>query len=369
MKKIFFFTFLLSLSFLSCKRNNGFVISANITGFPDSTMFLLENVETGEMLDTTYIVNNKFEFKGKLNTEPQQLDIYSFSNNSFSSCYLFIGNERVTITGDKNDFPRELKISGSKYQDEQNKMNKFSEKYANKSDSLRKIYYQIPDSIRHTKGAELREQIKLNDSLEEQKTIYYIKNNIDSYASLFSIVFYLDKIPRDTLKKMYNELSPKMKKYKYAKSLKTYIDFKSPQIGDKAYNFTAFDKNGKEHNLFEIKTPYILLDFTAFGCGACSYSAPYLRVLDSIYKDSLTVVSLNLNLSKDKWKMSIKYDTITWLTLWNGEGTLTGTAIKYNIRAVPTFFILDKNKRILDKFSMFGENTFINKLDKIILHK
>ena len=112
------------LSTSACKkeeRNKGeYTIIGEVTGFPNGTKFYLRNLMTDDVFDSTTIENNRFKFNGSLASPPEQIWLNTTVDDKFIFTNLLIGNEKITITGDITDFPWNMKIKGSKTQDELN---------------------------------------------------------------------------------------------------------------------------------------------------------------------------------------------------------------------------------------------------------
>lgn len=86
-------------------------------------------------------------------------------------------------------------------------------------------------------------------------------------------------------------------------------------------------KTGTDANLVDfLKLPSVVLQFSAEWCGPCKMLAPIIDELSNQYKD-VSVVKVNVDENTD-------------------------TAIKYNVRGVPTVLFI-KDGEIVDRFSGF----------------
>lgn len=86
-------------------------------------------------------------------------------------------------------------------------------------------------------------------------------------------------------------------------------------------------KKGTDSNFGDmIKSPYVLVQFSAEWCGPCKMLGP---VIDEI---------------------SVQYENINFVKVNVDEST--ETAVKYNIRGVPTVLLI-KDGEIVDRFSGF----------------
>src|SRR5690606_11391022 len=112
MKKIHLI-FILSILLFSCKKDHaskGFVINGTIQNAPDSSkvvMYLYPNTEI--IVDSTIIINEKFQFIGKV--ERPKLAMLRIESTRDSKMF-WLENEKINISGEKGIFVSS-KVSGS----------------------------------------------------------------------------------------------------------------------------------------------------------------------------------------------------------------------------------------------------------------
>src|SRR6185312_9547181 len=152
-------------------------------GFNNGAKFYLKDVDVDSDIDSVVIRNNQFVMRGSLADAPKSLWLYTKTSTNFYYTTLMIGNETITINGDIKDFPFDLSISGSKTQDE------------------------------HTL---LLNQEKAG--YKERNKLFFLKN----------------KYSRDTLRQMFNSLSPQFKQSDFGQRIANYIKV-GPilEVGDK----------------------------------------------------------------------------------------------------------------------------------------
>ena len=366
MSKLFQLIVLLLLtSIYSCQNHNGYIITGNLTGFPDSTMVYLRNLTTEETFDSAMIIGNKFQLKGQLMDEPEQIWWNANVDGKFIYTNLLIGNEKIKMEGDISDFPMNVKITGSKIQDDYNHLRDLTKSFDSKRDSLVQIYFKMTPDEQEEKFKDIwGTQIKTIDDTTRALQIGYIKSHINTYPGIINLGYLKKSMPKDSVKALYDQLNEEIKNSKYAKVIEVYLNEKISEIGDTYHDFEAIDKNGDTIIFSNLIGKYILLDFTAAYCGPCILSAEELRLIDKTYSDYLKIVSFSGDTKKDIWLNSLKRDSVTWLSLWDGKGTYSETYIKYGIQGFPTFVLIDPNGKIIDLWSGYGKGMLENKLQR-----
>lgn len=131
----------------------------------------------------------------------------------------------------------------------------------------------------------------------------------------------------------------------------TITAYKNTSIGTKAPDFSIEFKTSEESefsSLHKLSTSdYYLLVFWSSECGHCLNELPKIKDLVAD-KPQLTVVAFGLENSVSNWAKTIKNypDFIHTVGLGKWDNP---TVISYGISATPTYFILDKSKRIIEK--------------------
>jgi thiol-disulfide isomerase/thioredoxin len=114
--------------------------------------------------------------------------------------------------------------------------------------------------------------------------------------------------------------------------------------------------------LSEIKNEYIILDFWYMGCYPCLKSIPILNNLKMTYGNKIGVIGINsIDTDTSLIKKFIARHKINYDIAYMG----TEAAEKFNVRAYPTLYILNKERKVI-----FGEIGFserlVNKIDSVL---
>ncbi|WP_280648064.1 MULTISPECIES: TlpA disulfide reductase family protein [unclassified Dysgonomonas] len=141
-----------------------------------------------------------------------------------------------------------------------------------------------------------------------------------------------------------------------------------PSINDIFPNIELKDVKNKEAILYNIPTPYILIDFWAAWCAPCRKEIPYLKKALEANKDSLTIYAISLDNAKQAWKNAILTDKSEMFTHVYGGNMTTpeGKEIctRFGITAIPANFLLDKDRKIIAT-NLRGEE-LMRKMEELI---
>lgn len=124
------------------------------------------------------------------------------------------------------------------------------------------------------------------------------------------------------------------------------------RIGSIAADFEFIDIQGRRQTLHSIKAETILLIFGNPDCTACREIMETLenipQVNDLINSGSLKVVDIYIDQEIDLWKSKSESYPKKWINGYDPNYVIRGDLI-YNVRAIPSVYLLDAQKRVLLK--------------------
>lgn len=123
-------------------------------------------------------------------------------------------------------------------------------------------------------------------------------------------------------------------------------------FGKPAADFSFRDINGKTHRLYDIKANNILLMFSNPDCDACRRIVERIQAIriipDLISSGELAVVNVYIDEDIAAWRKYQENYPKDWLNGYDPGFTIR-REILYDVRAIPSLYVLDSNKRVILK--------------------
>ena len=124
------------------------------------------------------------------------------------------------------------------------------------------------------------------------------------------------------------------------------------RVGAPATDFTYTLADGRKANLYGIKADYVLLFFYNPDCPACKEITDQLAasdlVKDAVGKGRLKILCVYPDEDLTAWKNHLSYLPASWVNSYDESLTLKNDEI-YDLKAIPTLYLLDKDKKVLLK--------------------
>ncbi|MCD8313809.1 MAG: DUF5106 domain-containing protein [Bacteroidales bacterium] len=138
------------------------------------------------------------------------------------------------------------------------------------------------------------------------------------------------------------------------------------QRGTQAADFVFRDARGRDRNLYSINAEYILLFFSNPGCPACKEIietlSGELNVSALISAGKLAVANIYIDEDLQGWRDYMPIYPDNWYNGYDPNYLIRGETL-YNVRAIPSLYLLDRDKTVLLKDApndvMFNELAYI----------
>lgn len=123
-------------------------------------------------------------------------------------------------------------------------------------------------------------------------------------------------------------------------------------VGSLAPDFRFTDADGRTHRLYDVKARTTLLFFSNPGCYACQQIINTLQAvpgMETMLGDgTLAVVNVYIDEDLDAWLAYEPNYPRAWHCGYDAAGLIRSDRL-YNVRAIPSLYLLDRDKRILMK--------------------
>lgn len=130
------------------------------------------------------------------------------------------------------------------------------------------------------------------------------------------------------------------------------------RIGEPATDFTYTLADGKTGTLYNVKADYLLLFFYNPDCDACKeitgqlVASPLIGQLQAEKK--LKILAVYPDEDLEAWRKHIPDVPSAWINSYDSAVALKNDEV-YDLKAIPTLYLLDKNKKVLLKDVTFGQ--------------
>lgn len=124
------------------------------------------------------------------------------------------------------------------------------------------------------------------------------------------------------------------------------------RTGTKAADFRFSDVIGRIYTLYGIKADWTLLFFSNPGCEACKEIIDFIQgspeMSGMIEGGELKVVNIYIDDDIDAWKSYLHTYPDNWYNGFDPDSVIRNDLV-YNVRAIPSLYILDKDKTVVMK--------------------
>ena len=113
---------------------------------------------------------------------------------------------------------------------------------------------------------------------------------------------------------------------------------------------TMPDMYGKEHSLSTYEGKLILLHFWSAEVGnSNSFNADLKRVYEKYHDQGLEIFQVAIDTSKALWINTVQEQELPWVTVCDLQGQASPVVGAYNVRALPSNYLISRDGNILGK--------------------
>jgi thiol-disulfide isomerase/thioredoxin len=274
----------------------------------------------------------------------------------FGVCVLLLGVNQLIAQQNELDsmrvqVEREVKLLSAKYDQAEAAYEAAASEH--EQDSLRSIVSAIHN------------QLSAYDNMIQKRTLLFIAAHPDSYTSASQLRSFVQILPLDTLQKLYQPFTPRIKQSSDGKAIAAEIKLiVAASPGNKAIDFKTVDIHHKPLQLSSFRGTVVLLDFWASWCVPCRISNPHLITLYNKYKSKgFTIIGVaDDERQRAAWYKAVEKDKIG---IWHHvlKGNLNH---QFAIYSLPVKILIDKNGVIIGRYSSIDEAALEKKLAEIL---
>ena len=128
---------------------------------------------------------------------------------------------------------------------------------------------------------------------------------------------------------------------------------KKNRPGTQAANFTYITSDGKSNQLYHLKSDYVILLFNNPGCHSCKALKDEIETCDTFNRlikgegvHRLQILAIYPDADLKEWKKE-RYPS-NWINGYNPKAVIKEKEL-YDLKAIPSLYLLDKNKRVIIK--------------------
>ena len=122
--------------------------------------------------------------------------------------------------------------------------------------------------------------------------------------------------------------------------------------GSVAPDFTLRTADGRDFTLHSVKAPLTLLFFNNPGCAACKEISESLAseplIMQKVGDGSLAVIRAYIDHDLDSWREDVSLEPSPWTSCYDPRFVIRDGRL-YDVRAIPSLYLLDSEKRVLAK--------------------
>ena len=123
-------------------------------------------------------------------------------------------------------------------------------------------------------------------------------------------------------------------------------------VGTPAADFRFTDAAGRTRRLYDVKAANTLLFFSNPGCSACKDIVDSIKEIPNLSKKissgRLAIVCVYIDDDMNAWRLHLSELPSDWYNVYDTDRVIRRDLI-YNIRGIPSLYVLDKDKRVMMK--------------------
>lgn len=361
MNKLFLVAAALLMALSSCQSTK-VKISGRFVGAEADMVYL----EQASMLDQTIIDSVKLSEDGNFMLKIDKVDaspsLYHIVYDGNRIPLLLQGGDNISVNSAGNAL-RNYTVEGSQ---ESELLLEFNHSYVEGVITLNEIMSQLTaNDLSEQKRQELAVKYTKQKNEIKQKQLRFIIEHKDRIAAVYALYQRLpgdanlvngnsDVIYYRTVAEAIAESYPQSLYLPLLRSQVARMDAQISLLSQvKTTNFpeiTMPDMYGKEQSLSSLEGKLILLHFWSAEVGnSNSFNADLKKVYEKYHDQGLEIFQVAIDTSKALWINTIQEQQLPWISVCDLMGEASPTVGAYNVRSLPSNYLIDRNGNIAGK--------------------
>jgi len=360
MKKI---TTIAFLAYLQCHAQGSFEIRGELRDAPENCTVLIE--KNNVIIDSIKLQKSQFILKGNLDIEPSDVELIVKSKQETYNVPLYIGNENIQFSNSITDFPFNVKLDGSKYDDDRyiymknvevlhQQLEKFKMEVETHNingtlnDSIQAMYFgkTIPKGL-----------IEQAYTKFDQEAKNFINSKKDSHFALKILNLSKESYSKNDLETTLNQFDTSLQfTFDYV-SVKNHLKNYDIEVNSRYIDFEAYNTDNEIitfSSFFEDQ--FVLLNFSSMYCQWCDEAKTGLKALKNKLVNKIKIVTFYIDEEPTEFQTFLKQKSSDWEILWDPERKLPKNYMNYKIQSTPTFYLFDRQGFLIKKIEKDTKN-------------
>ncbi len=195
----------------------------------------------------------------------------------------------------------------------------------------------------------------------------YLQDKPRYYIQALSVSREMHSGSMETAMELYKDYMQHSAVEAYKESLSGALDaIRSLEAGNPAPGFVIEDINGDMLSLNDFRGKVVYMKFWASWCGPCMRQVPPAAALKERLEGADDLVFMYVSIDRDEraWRNAVEQHGITGVHM-RTPGRERGVPALYNVRWIPTFYLIGKDGMILDHRPPYPDNP---EIDAILLN-